>query len=393
MDFQTINNLAKAYFDKKDFNSALNLLDRKNLPEELIPNLAKCYYYTSNAYKAIELLKPLKKSHELWIDLALYYNAAGKQDKAFEIYKTLDHSDPKVKFNIGWHYLRNGDFVKGFENIQYGNQCRTWGHEYIYLENGTLDYRKRWNGEYSEHLVLILEGGLGDQIIFLRWANYLKTKCNKLTIICDQSLIRLFTNSGYNCELHNALKYLDYTHYCPGMITPVLAKIKSPVEHVSFPYIKSFAEPYIKKQIDRIAKGKKKIGVRFYGNKEFEHDQFRSPPREALEGLSQFGQLFSLQLEEDDTSIPNCKNVINDWQDTYSVFNALDLLVTSCTSTAHLAGAMGIPTIVLVPLVPYFIWADKGTSWYDQNLKVIRQTKYNDWSDAVERLYDEVSRV
>lgn len=103
--------------------------------------------------------------------------------------------------------------------------------------------------------------------------------------------------------------------------------------------------------------------------------------------------MFSLQLEEDDTSIPNCKNVINDWQDTYSVFNALDLLVTSCTSTAHLAGAMGIPTIVLVPLVPYFIWADRGTSWYNQNLKVIRQTKYNDWSDAVERLYDEVSRI
>jgi hypothetical protein len=141
-----------------------------------------------------------------------------------------------------------------------------------------------------------------------------------------------------------------------------------------------------------IAQGRKKIGIRFYGNPEFEHDQFRSPPRQELEKLTKYGQLFSLQIEEEDDIIPNCKHLIKDWQDTYSVFKGLDVLVTTCTSTAHLAGAMGIRCFVLVPLIPYFVWASSGDPWYPNNVTVIRQTKYNNWNDAIERLNDELSR-
>lgn len=390
MNFDHLNNQAKFYFDKKDFKSALDLLNRPDLPAELIPNLAKCYYYTSQADKALELVLPLEKTQELWIDTALYYNAVGDHNKAFDIYKTLDQSDPKVLFNSGWHYLRHDLFKEGFERIVHGDKCRAWGHEYIYLEQGKLKKENRWNGEYTQHLALILEGGLGDEMIFLRWANYLKTKCKELTILCNSSLLRLLTNAGYNCQPHGALTQINYTHYCPAMSLPAILKINSPKEHVEFPYIKSFHEPYFTKQMDMISNGKKKIGVRFYGNKEFEHDQFRSPPRENLESLSKYGQLFSLQIEEEDSIIPNCKHLIKDWQDTYSVFKGLDLLVTSCTSTAHLAGAMGIKTIVLVPLVPYFVWASDTMPWYENNVTVIRQTKYNDWTEAMEQLEQKV---
>jgi hypothetical protein len=176
------------------------------------------------------------------------------------------------------------------------------------------------------------------------------------------------------------------------MTLPAIAGIQNPKQFVQFPYIQSFAEPYITKQLDSVANGRKKIGVRFYGNKEFEHDQFRSPPRDALMALSKYGQLFSLQIDEDEATIPNCKHLIKDWQDTYSVFKSLDVLVTSCTSTAHLAGAMGIRAFVLVPLVPYFVWASDDMPWYNDNITVIRQTKYNDWSEAVERLHNELSR-
>lgn len=393
IDFQIINEQAKEHFDQKDFFGALQLLNQPNLPKELLPNLAKCYYYTSQADKALECVLPLEKSHELWIDTALYYNALGNHQKAFEIYKTLDQNDPKVKFNIGWHYLRNNEFLKGFENIQHGDKCRAWGHEYIYVENGKLNSNKRWNGEFVNHLLLMLEGGLGDEMIFLRWANWLKTKCNRLTILCDRSLLRLFTNSGYDCMPLGMLDNLDYDAYVPAMTLPAIAKINLPQEFVEFPYIKSFTERYIIKQMDDLANGKKKIGIRFYGNKKFEHDQFRSPPRKELENLSQYGQLFSLQLEEKESIIPNCNHLIRDWQDTYSVFAGLDYLVTSCTSTAHLAGAMGIRAFVLVPLVPYFVWASDDMPWYKENITVIRQTKYNDWTEAIQKLHEEINKL
>ena len=98
-------------------------------------------------------------------------------------------------------------------------------------------------------------------------------------------------------------------------------------------------------------------------------------------------RLFSIQLDDDLDGIPNCKHLINDWQDTYSVFSGLDLLVTSCTSTAHLAGAMGIPCIVMVPLVSYFCWASKDQPWYP-NIKVIYQKNYDNWDSAFSELFD-----
>ena len=393
MNYLQVNNQAKLYFDNKQFQEALNLLDRPDLPVELIPNLAKCYYYTSRADKALELILPLEKEIELWIDTALYYTAIGQHKKAFEIYKTLDHNNPKVQFNIGWHYLRNNEFKKGFSLIQHGDKSRAWGHEYLYIEQNQLNKKDRWDGGLTDHLLLILEGGLGDEMIFLRWANWLKTKCNHLTILCNPSLLRLLVNAGYNCEPHNALPYIKYTAYCPAMTLPAITGVKSPIEHVELPYIKSFAEPFIIKQMNFLASGRKKIGVRFYGNKEFEHDQFRSPPKQALLDLAEHGQLFSLQIDEKESTIPNCNHLIKDWQDTYSVFAGLDLLVTSCTSTAHLAGAMGIKCIVMVPLVPYFVWASDDMPWYGKNVHVIRQTRYNDWTDAVNKLKEKVIEI
>jgi tetratricopeptide (TPR) repeat protein len=394
MDYNVLNEKAKKLFDKKEFQQALELFQQVDkIPDALLPNLAKCYYYTKQADKALELILPLEKNQEIWIDIAIYYNALGDHSKAFEIYKMIDNENPKVLFNSGWHYLKEGNFVEGFNRIQHGSKCRAWGNEYHYIEDGILDPKKRWNGNPTKHLLFVLEGGLGDEMIFLRWADYLKTLCEELTIACSPSLLRLLTNAGYNCVPHSVISNVPYTHYCPSMTTPVIASIPSPKTNVQFPYINSFAEPYIIKQLDMIAKGRKKIGVRFYGNQEFEHDQFRSPPRTALLNLSKHGQLFSLQLEEKDDIIPNCNHVIKDWQDTYSVFKGLDLLVTSCTSTAHLAGAMGIKCIVLVPLVPYFVWASDDLPWYPENVTVIRQEKYNDWTSAIKKLNEKVEEL
>lgn len=392
MDFQQINDKAKYYFDRKEFDKALQLLDRPGLPGELKGNLAKCFYYTQQADKALECIKDLPDSIDLSIDRALYHNALGDFDKALSIYKNLDNSDPRVKFNIGWHYLRSNEFKKGFDHLQYGSQCRAWGTEYVYLEQNKLNRNKRWAGGFVNRLVLILEGGLGDEIIFLRWAEFLKTKCNELIVLAHESLLRLLINSGYNAYPHSVLPRLQYDSYVPAMTLPAITnEIDSPKSGVVFPYITSYEDKFITKQIKETAGSRKRIGVRFFGNKEFEHDQFRSPPKEQMISiLSEFGQLFSLQIDEEDNRIPNCKHIIRDWQDTYSVFKGLDLLVTSCTSTAHLAGAMGIRAIVIVPLVSYFVWASDSMPWYGNNIEVIRQVKYNDWSQAMEQLHNKV---
>ena len=177
-----------------------------------------------------------------------------------------------------------------------------------------------------------------------------------------------------------------YDAYVPAMSLPNFIDVNSPKDKVTFPYIDSISEPYIIRQMDMVANGRRKIGIRWKGNPEFEHDQFRTIPKEYFYDLKKYGQLFSLQIDEEDDNFPNCSEVINDWQDTYSVFSGLDLLITSCTSTAHLAGAMNLPTIVLPPLVPYFVWLGEDLEWYN-SVKVMKQSKYNDWSETINQLY------
>lgn len=387
MNIQGINEQAKVFFDNKQFAKALTLLQRPDLPSELLGNLAKCYYYTHQADKALDIMLTIDKDQNEWIETALYYNALGQSNKSFEIYQKLDLTNSKVRFNLGYHLLERNKFLEGFQHIESGIELRAWGSEYLLIENNTIDKNKRWKGQPTGVLALVLEGGLGDEIIFLRWANYLKTKCKVLKIFCHQSLLRILTNSGYDCEPIINLKNFTYDHYCPGMSLPSIASIESPQQHVTFPYIKSFTEPFITKQIDKVANGKKKIGIKWFGNPEFEHDQFRTVPVQVLKGLSNYGQLFSLQFEDQDTQIPNCKELIKDWQDTYSVFKSFDLIVTSCTSVAHFAGAIGVKTIVLVPLVSYFTWSSNNNKWYPENVEVIKQTRYNDWSNEIAKLY------
>ena len=59
-----------------------------------------------------------------------------------------------------------------------------------------------------------------------------------------------------------------------------------------------------------------------------------------------------------------------------------DLVITSCTSIAHLSGAMGIPTWIIPPVLPYYLWAYpiNKTVWYN-SVKLFRQKMYGSWNE------------
>ena len=130
---------------------------------------------------------------------------------------------------------------------------------------------------------------------------------------------------------------------------------------------------------------------------QFEHDQFRSIPIEKLLGLEKFGQLFSIQIEDSDlpknANVWDLSHLIKSWSDTYDIFAESDLVITSCTATAHLAGAMGAKVIVLPPLVPYITWASDKFSWYSDNVVVVQQMEYNNWDKTIEKLYGVVEHA
>jgi hypothetical protein len=96
-------------------------------------------------------------------------------------------------------------------------------------------------------------------------------------------------------------------------------------------------------------------------------------------------EFVSLQRDEGAEHKPKwVKDVcLDSWADTAAVVASCDLVITSCTSVAHLSGAMGIPTWIVIPILPYYLWAKQGpkTEWYD-SVTLFRQETYGDWGET-----------
>ena len=106
-------------------------------------------------------------------------------------------------------------------------------------------------------------------------------------------------------------------------------------------------------------------------------------------GLSPFdrGTLYSFQRDGDlieNLPFQDLGPDLKSWEDTASHLAAMDLVITSCTSVAHMSAALGKETWVIAPIMPYYLWAVPGekSAWYD-SVRLFRQTTYGDWTEPL----------
>ena len=388
---EILNLLGKLYHDDKEFDNALKCMNE--LPESpgVLLNKAKCLYYLKRAPEAEKVLKSLGKLDELsQIDLTLYLTAQGKFEESKNILQPLADHIPQAAFNYGWFLLGDNKLQEGYKYIREGAKLKVWGHEWILKEKYGIDETHRWNGETVDTIAYYLEGGMGDEMIFVRYAEQFQKYCETVKIFSTASIKKLLEDCGYkNLYLHEDIVRTKWNKFVPAMSAPYFLELNDPCENVSFPYLKKTPNPVKEMETDQ-----KKIIIRWKGNPQFEHDQFRSIPIEKLLGLEKFGKLFSIQIEDSDlpknANVWDLSHLINSWSDTYDIFAESDLVITSCTATAHLAGAMGTKVIVLPPLVPYITWASDTMHWYPDNVVVLRQMEYNNWDKTIEELYKTV---
>ena len=77
-----------------------------------------------------------------------------------------------------------------------------------------------------------------------------------------------------------------------------------------------------------------------------------------------------------------------EFSDTFSIINQMDLVITSCTSIAHVAAAMGKEVCVFVPIMEYYAWTSSTgkTWWYGDNVHLFRQKKPRTWNEPLKKL-------
>jgi hypothetical protein len=347
----------------------------KDSPKDVLKN-----HYSAFCQPEFWLPTPrtLPELHDL--DLQLAASTIGDFVEGWRLAQKLEADEPnnhRAAYNRGWYLLRQGQIQKGYQLMDRGRFVNVFGNK----RPDTVT--PSWDGRSKGTVLLYLEGGLGDQIHQIRYAKNIAERGNRVIVCCSGSLVPLMNEiEGVSAVVQHGAEYGVYHDYfVQGM---------SAVVPLGFELKDVSGKPYIQKPIT--IKGKKRrIGLRWQGNKMFEQEHKKLFPHEpffeALKDLD--AEFISLQRDEGAEHCPAwVKQVpLDSWHDTKMAVASCDLVISSCTSVSHLAAAMGIQTWVITPIMPYFLYALDGekTPYYD-TMTLIRQGTFGDWQNCFDEI-------
>jgi hypothetical protein len=313
----------------------------------------------------------MKQIHPL--DLALQASINGHPDISEDILRSQpEQDDARVVFNLGWHEMRHGNLKKGLQMMDAGRFINCFGLPRL---EGEI-----WRDQDLTNKTLLFrcENGLGDQIMNFRFAKDFEAKGARVVISCHPQLMALFSRHGFICIDNGATPYIHYDYWVPSMSAAHILGYDTD----TFP-----SQPYMSAEPKKLYSKPNtlKVGIRWAGNPEFEHEQHRRFDPQPLIDLHEVDgvTLYSLQRDEnlvDGLPFADLRDQMKTFDDTASIIQGLDLVVTSCTSIAHLSAALGKETWVIVPVLPYYAWAAPGETsvWYE-SVKLFRQSEYGNW--------------
>jgi hypothetical protein len=164
------------------------------------------------------------------------------------------------------------------------------------------------------------------------------------------------------------------------------------------PYIHAEAEKSAAWKNKLAAAAGKRVGLLWAGNPKYKNDKVRSCPPAKLLPLSEAAGVAFVSLQKGAAAAPpaplkllDLTAELTDFTETAGLIANLDLLIAVDTSVAHLAGAMGKPTWIMLPAVPDWRWmlGREDSPWYP-TVRLFRQTTPGDWTGVVQRVFTEL---
>lgn len=331
------------------------------------------HHYSIFCQPEFWLPKPrtLPELHDL--DLQLAASTVGDFAEGWRLAQKLEVEEPtnhRAAYNRGWYLLSQGQIQKGYQLLDRGRMSGVFGNKRPDVPT------MPWDGKSKGTVLLYLEGGLGDQIHQVRYARLIAARGCRVVVSCTGELASLFIGvEGVSAVIqHEAVFGIYHDFYVQGMSAVVPLGLE--LGDIS-------GKPYIEKPIT-INNRSKRIGLRWQGQSKFEHEHHKKFPYELMfQAVKEAdAEFISLQRDEGADACPGWvkKVKLDTWEDTRHAVATCDLVISSCTSIAHLSAAMGIETIIITPVMPYFLWAINGsrTPYYD-SVKLYRQEVFGEW--------------
>jgi tetratricopeptide (TPR) repeat protein len=377
---------------------------------ELKPDQPEAYYNLGNLYddcgKYRQAIESFQKAIALKSDfipalsnLALTYKRSGKIDMALKYFTRaleLEPGTPEIRWNLGITLLLNEDYEEGW--AQY--ESRFLASDPVQLD--ALPTGSLWDGNVStiagEQILLVSEQGLGDSLQFIRYADYLRRLGLKVLLCAPTKLHSIIRSSGLVAELYSPAEIASLApcKWIALLSVPRVLGVTPKRPLITGPYIHPSKERVVHWK-ERLRNGTEPIvGINWQGNPASEQIDLKGRSL----SLSLFAPLVfntnvslvslqkgpgSEQLEECGfrDRFVSCQGEVDkawDFEDAAAIIANCDLVISCDTAVAHLAGAMGARTWLLLHKVPDWRWGLHGrtTFWYP-SVRLFRQQQSEHW--------------
>ncbi len=410
---EVYSNMGAALNKAKKYEESIKALETAI---KKMPNHSGAYTNLGNVYNKLHEYKKAVTYHEKSIQLeptgynaysnvGTSYKNLGFTKKAIDSYKKaieLKTDFENAHFDLSTVYLSQGDFINGLKEYEWRFQKEEM-KSHIIKHKHIFSYPMMKKGQNIEGKTILVhsEQGFGDSIMYARFLPELKKLGCKLAVECRDELKTLF--STMECidilvgrEEH---KTPSFDFHIPIMSLAYILDVKSFHDFPTKPYFE------LKKEKEFHLESKKiKIGLCWsasatgesYEGKVFDLVNFEpliKNPKIQIYSL-QVGD-GSEQIKENsyENDIIDLTDKLTDFSKTATLMKELDLVISSDTSVAHLAGAIGVKTYTLLQKYPDWRWLNKGEkSYLYPSMKLFRQKQNRNWKSVFQSLFAKMNK-
>lgn len=339
-------------------------------------------------------------SAEAHSNIGLAWREAGQLDEAAAAYERAVELDPRfadARFGRALLWLLQGNYERGWPEYE-------WRFSRAVTPSPHM-VRPRWDGSpVSDKTVLIhSEQGLGDAFQFVRYLPLVKQRAGQVVFECEPLLRPIFRDAaGVDVLVAKGEPTPPFDLQAPLLGLPGLFGSTLDNLPAAVPYLA--ADPRIVAQWRERLKGERdfKVGIAWQGSKQYFRDAVRSIPLRQFAPLAAVPgvRLLSLQKGEGIEQHADARfsivelgsrvdSAAGPFMDTAAIIQSLDLVVSSDTAVAHLAGALGAPVWLALSAAPDWRWLSHGQScaWYP-TMRIFRQRRLGDWEDVFRQMAD-----
>ena len=253
-----------------------------------------------------------------------------------------------------------------------------------------------WDGAPFPGKTLLLhwEQGFGDSLMFIRYASLAKTLGGEVVVLAQPVLAELMaTCPGVDRVIAHGDSLPPFDLHLPLLSLPRVFQTRLDSIPAAVPYLDVPERVPNREWLARVlaaSEGRMRIGYAWAGRPSHLNDRLRSlspaflAPLAGLPGVAWHS--FQLPAVED-APIPsvNLAPLLSNFSDTAYALSGMDLVITVDTALAHAAGALGIPTLLMLPFDPDWRWMleRSDSPWYP-TMRIYRQPRPGDWDSVIQ---------